>query len=77
MFITGVCVLFPMNLRIYDDQRKKEAYYFRYPISPVKITSKSGYRSFTYSAAKLFNNLDNATKCSLKIKEFVNNYWSK
>ena len=43
----------------------------------VKITSKSGYRSFTYSAAKLFNNLDHVTKCSLTIKEFVNNYWSK
>ena len=43
----------------------------------VKITSKSGYRSFTYLAAKLFNNLDHATKCSLTIKEFVNNCWSK
>ena len=43
----------------------------------VKITSKSGYRSFAYSAAKLFNNLDYATKRSLTLKEFVNNYWSK
>ena len=43
----------------------------------VKITSKSGYRSFAYLAAKLFNNLDHATKCSLTLKEFVNNYWSK
>ena len=40
----------------------------------VKITSKSGYRSFAYSAAKLFNNLDYATKRSLTLKEFVNNY---
>ena len=39
-----------------------------------QVTSKSGYRSFTYSAAKLFNNLDHATKCSLTIEEFVNNY---
>ena len=43
----------------------------------VKITSKSGYRSFAYSTAKLFNNLDYATKRSLTLKEFVNNYWSK
>ena len=28
----------------------------------VKITSKSVYRSFAYSTAKLFNNLDYATK---------------
>ena len=43
----------------------------------VEITSKSGYRSFAYSPAKLFKNLDDATKCSLTLKEFVNNYWSK
>ena len=43
----------------------------------VKITSKSGYRSFAYSAVKLFNNLDYATKRSLTLKEFVNNYWSE
>ena len=42
-----------------------------------KITSKSGYRSFAYSAAKLFNNLHYATKHSLTLKEFVINYWAK
>ena len=43
----------------------------------VKITSKSGYRSFAYSAAKLFNSTDYATKRSSTLKEFVINYWSK
>ena len=43
----------------------------------VKITSKSGHRSFAYSAAKLFNSLGYTTKRSLTLKQFVNNYWSK
>ena len=65
--------LFRCNSDVYHNNTRNRA-----NLHMVKITSKSGYRSFAYStAAKLFNNLDHAMNCSLTVKEFLNNYWSK
>ena len=41
------------------------------------ISSRSGLRLFSYSAAKLYNKLDVSIKSSHYINNFVKNYWSK
>ena len=43
----------------------------------VKISSKSGYRSFSYSATKLFNDLDIVAKNSHSIRTLTLDYWLK
>ena len=40
-----------------------------------RISSKSGYRSFAYSAAKLFNGLSQSVKDSTSVQAFKIGYW--
>ena len=40
-----------------------------------RINSNSGLRSFAFSGAKHFNNLDYSIKKANLVKEFTNLYW--
>ena len=62
--------LFCLNSDVhnYNTRRKND-------IHLAKIGSKSGERSFTYKAAKLFNNLSSTTKSAKSVTSFTNLYW--
>ena len=66
-----LCDLFSLNSDIHNYNTRNKS-----NLHMAKITSKSGYRSFTYSAAKLYNSLNTATKSASSINSFSNNYWS-
>ena len=40
-----------------------------------QISSRSGQRSFSFSAAKLYNDLSNTVKSSKSVRSFTSNYW--
>ena len=56
------------NMHNYNTKRKIE-------IDLNKIESKSGERSFTYKAEKLFNSLSSTTKSAKSVTTFTNLYW--
>ena len=62
--------LFCLNSDVHDYNTRN-----RSNIHMTKIASNSGYRSFSYSAAKLYNHLSPQIKNSNSIHSFTANYW--
>ena len=62
--------LFCLNSEVhnYNTRRKND-------IHLIKIESKSGERSFTYKAAKLFNSPSSTIKSAKSVTTFTNLYW--